>query len=304
MSVVRIAYPQDGSFPKERAGHVTMSRFGALVGCDPWATPGQVYAEKLGVDFGDRNTVPMQRGKLLEPVVAAMLAKERPDLKIWKANEYIFDPVLRCGASPDYYATDRDGRKGDIEIKTTSKRRFDRLWSDGPPVHYALQIAGTMWLDDADFGLLVALIFDEFTFEIRVFDVPRHIGAEHRIRETVEKFWRDFDAGIPPKIDYERDGALIALMYPADIEGKVVDLRGDNRMPELLAEHERLTAAIKEAETAKTVVANEIKMKIGDAESALVNGWRVTLKLQTRKAHQVKESSFRVLKPTREAKAA
>ena len=56
-----------------------------------------------------------------------MLAEARPDLEIWKANEFICDPVKRIGATPDYYARDKDGKRVVIEIKTVTKRRFDAV---------------------------------------------------------------------------------------------------------------------------------------------------------------------------------
>lgn len=293
----------DGELHPFRKRMLTSTAIPAVLGLSPWRTPGQVFAELQGIDFDFKDSVPLRRGRALEAAVAKMLAEARPDLEIWKANEFICDPVKRIGATPDYYARDKDGKRVVIEIKTVTKRRFDALWGDAPPVHYALQIAVAMMLDDAAYGLLVALVFDEFHFELVVFDVPRIIGAEKRIDETAATFWHNFDQGIPPKVDYERDGALIALMYPTEVVGKVVDLRHDNRMPELLDMKERFAAEAKALETAQKAVDNEIKMKIGDAESALVNGWRVTYKTTTRKAHEVKESTFRVLRPKREEAA-
>lgn len=301
--VVRIPFDATKGFPPERDGDLTSSVIGAAFGLDPYKTIGQVVAALRGLKADHQDSVPMRRGRALEPVVAQLLADARPDLEIWKANEYLRDPVLRLGASPDYYARTNEPKKLAIEIKTTTKRRFDQLWGDGPPVHYALQIAVAMMLDDADAGIIAALIFDEYHFELRTFDVPRHAGAEKRIVETVKNFWADFDAGIPPKVDFERDGDLIALMYPVEVEAKVIDLRADNRIQELLVIDERLSAEAKELETARKAVANEIKMKIGDAESALVNGWRVTFKTQSRKGFEVKPTSFRVLKSKREVAA-
>ena len=293
----------DGELHPLRKSLLTATRIPAVAGFSPWMTPGHVYAEMKGVEFPDKDTVPKMRGRYLESVVAKMFAEQRPDIEIWPAREFICDPVKRIGATPDYYGRDNDGKRVVVEIKTTTKRLFDKLWGDAPPINYALQIATTMMLDDADYGLIVALIFDEFHFELRGFDVPRVPAAEQRINDIASGFWRDFDAGIPPKIDYERDGALIASLYPAEVEGKVIDLRHDNRMPELLDMRERLAAEAKELDTAQKAVDNEIKMKIGDAESALVNGWRVTFKSTSRKEHTVKASSFRVLRPKREEAA-
>lgn len=293
----------DGELHPLRKQYLTGTRIPAVAGFSPWMTPGHAYAEMRGVEFPDNDSVPKRRGRYLESVVMKMFAEARPDIEIWPANEFICDPVKRIAASLDCKGRDKDGKRLVIEIKTTTMRQYDKLWGDAPPINYALQIATAMMLDDADYGLIVALIFDEFHFELRVFDVPRIPAAEKRIDDIAAAFWRDFDQGIPPKIDYERDGALIATLYPQEVEGKVIDLRHDNRMPELLELDDRLAAEAKEIDTARKAVANEIKMKVGDAESALVNGWRVTLKSTTRKAHEVKESTFRVLRTKREEAA-
>jgi predicted phage-related endonuclease len=93
-------------------------------------------------------------------------------------------------------------------------------------------------------------------------------------------------------------------MYPHHVEGKAIDLRHDNRMPELLAARDALAERIRESEADKDVIENEIKSKIGDAETAIVPGWRVSLREQHRKEHTVRASSFRVLRTAKEQEKA
>ena len=222
---------------------------------------------------------------------------------ITPAREYLRDPVLRLGATPDFYIRDERGRRGVLQAKTVSKFVFDKQWGDAPPPYIRLAKRRREHARRRRLRLIAALIVDGYHFDCRLFDVPRHKAAEERIRETVASFWRAVGAGTPPKLDYERDGALIAAMYPVEVAGKVADLRTDNRLPELLAEHERLKAAAKDADAARETIAAEIKAKVGDAESALVaDGWLVTLKTQHRKAYTVAATSYRRLLSSRRNK--
>jgi predicted phage-related endonuclease len=280
-----------------RERDITASVYAALHGAHPYKTIGGLYHQKkYGLELAPENTTAMERGRKLEQVVADYAAEQRPNLIFSKADEYLRDPALRLGATPDRYIRDERGRRGVAQLKTASKFVFDKQWSDSPPVWICLQNAVELMLADADFGLIAVLVLDNWNFECRLYDVPRHPGAEKRIVETVKKFWADVEAGVQPKIDYERDGDLIALMFPQETAGKIVDLRDDNRMPELLAERARLLKIVKDAEAEREAIDNEIKLKIGDAETALAQGWRVMFKQQTRKEHLVRAATFRVLR--------
>ena len=89
-------------------------------------------------------------------------------------------------------------------------------------------------------------------------------------------------------------------MFPAEVPRKVVDLTGDNRIGELLEQEAVLRETAKDIKKQLETAQNEIKAKIGDAEIALVNGWRVTFKTQHRTEHTVKATSFRVLRAVRD----
>src|SRR5262249_13012173 len=110
---------------------------------------------------------------------------------------------------------------------------------------------------------------------------------------TVSSFWRNVDAGIPPATDYARDNRLLALMYPKEIPGKEIDLRGDNRVPTILDERANLMATIKVLDGKKDALEAELREKIGDAEIAIVDGWKVKLKEIVMKEHVRRESRSR-----------
>jgi predicted phage-related endonuclease len=150
-------------------------------------------------------------------------------------------------------------------------------------------------LSRSDFALIAALEIKMWgPPQLHEFMVPRHAEAEQRIVNAVKKFWADIEAGIPPQPDFTRDGALIMAMHNV-AKGKMIDLTADNRLPELLAERERLKAKEaegKEAEEVRKALDAEIVSKMGDAELALTNGWRIKAKEIHRKEHIVVRSQL------------
>jgi predicted phage-related endonuclease len=244
----------------------------------------------------------IRRGRALESVVGSEVQRVRPKWKITKATNYLRDTKRRIGATPDFYIDD-DGRRGVLQTKTVASSIYKKTWLEagGMPFWVGLQCVTEMMLDDADFGVVAALVVGDFEFALHLIDVPRHAATEKRIRDAVEEFWRKVESGAPPTIDYERDGALLAAMYPHETPGKIIDLRGDNRIGELLEEHETLAASLERVKAAMESCNNEIKAKLGDAEAAVVHGWRLTFKEQHRKEYTVKATSFRVLRITKEA---
>lgn len=283
-----------------RGNDVTASVLGVLFGCHPYETLAGLAAAKRGVKLPDLDLPVQRRGRILESAVAEAVRMEKPAWRVAKMHVYLRDARARLGATPDFAVTDDSGRRGLLQAKTVGPQEFKRHWSDGvPPFWITLQCLTECMLDNADLGYVAALVVD-WTCPLHLFEVPRHAGAEQRIRERVAEFWRDVDAGKEPQIDYERDGALVAAMYPHHVEGKSVDLRHDNRMPEILAELETAKATISEAKKRCDALETEARAKIGDAETALVAGWRVSLREQFRKEHLVRASSFRVLRTARE----
>jgi hypothetical protein len=276
-----------------------------LFGVHPFQTIAGLHAEKMGLDLPGPNpeSAVIRRGNALEAVVAAEVAKLHPEWKITKNDHYYRDAHARIGATPDFLLDGDPRGLGILQTKTVGAWKFKKEWGEPeaptPPLWIILQNATEVMLADAAFGAIGVLVIGDFTFDCHVIEVPRHKATEHKIRVAVHGFWETLRAGEVPKIDYERDGDLIKLMYPTTVPGKIIDLRRDNRIIELLEIRERQAGFEKEAKFRKTEAETEIRAKLGDAEIAMVPGWQVSLKTQTRHEHVVKESTFRVLRSER-----
>jgi len=281
-----------------REGDITASVVAALFGLHPYETAMGLFAKHTGVAMPEvEDTIAMRRGRLLENAVAQAFLEEHPGWKINKAHLYARAPKLRLGCTPDFHVIDPAGKKGVLQTKTTAPHVFRRSWTeDTPPTWVTLQALTEMMLMKVELGLIAALVCDGYQFKLYTYVVPRHPAAERRIQDTVEQFWSDIAAGRAPKLDFDRDAALLPIIYPREQPGKVADLRTDNNLPVLLAEREQLKEQLAELEKRRDAIETEVKFRLQDSEAAIVQGWRLTYKLQTRKQYVVPEKSFRVLR--------
>jgi len=288
---------------ERRRKYLNASDIACTFGLHDYKTLARLVAEMRGLTSDvDPESPLIRRGHALEDDALDEIQKLRPAWHITPClNQYI-DPVARIACTPDALVINPvlEG-VGCLQIKVVADSVFRRKWPDAtPPLGYLLQVATEMMLvPNCTWSALGALVVGDFKFEAHVYPVDRNRAAEIRLRTAAAEFWQTFDRGDQPVIDFERDGALIALMFPTEVPGKIVDLSTDNLIGELLQRREILKATAKDVDTRLKATETEIKEKIGDAEAALVNGWRVTLKTQHRKEYSVAASSFRVLRTTR-----
>lgn len=282
---------------KLRKQDVTASVVAALFGQHPYESALGVYAEKTGLELPEIDNAVLRRGRLLEGAVAAAVAEERPDWEILKATEYLRDPDLRLGATPDFYIEGDPRGLGILQAKTVAPSVFKKSWREsGPPFWIALQNATEMMLEkDAVFGIVAALVVDPWKLDCHLYPIPRHPGVETKIADAVKKFWDDVAAGREPAPDYGRDAELFAALYPETTPLKTIDLTGNNMLPVILPERADLKAQAAKLEQRIKEIDTEVKFAMGDAEIATLPGFSITLKEQHRKSYTVKETSFRQL---------
>lgn len=284
---------------------ITASVAGALFGLHPRETIYGLFQQARGIAMPAPDPgmiTSRQRGLIFEDAVARVFQERHPRLRVRKSNVYLRDSARRMGATPDYFLTDTGNHhRGIMQCKTVAPFVFRKYWTaERPPTWIVLQTLVEMMLAQASFGVIAALEIDGYKFEFHEYPVERHAAAEQRIYDAVAEFWRNVELGHEPKPDYSKDGALIAAMNATVKPGTTIDLRHDNMLPELLDERARLAQEIEDRRTRKDAVDSEIKAKIGEHETALVTGWRLTCKEINKKEFTVKATSFRQLRATRE----
>lgn len=293
----------DACWDVERPTLLNASEIAAPFGAHEHKTLARLVAEKRGLASDvDPESPLIRRGHALEDDALDEIQKLRPTWRIAPNAMHYVDHARRMAAIPDAFVRDpaRDGL-GVLQIKVVSRPVFKRKWpEETPPLGYLLQLAQEMMLvPGCTWGAVGALVIGDFSYDAFVYPIERNLKAEGRLRVAAANFWQSFDGGDTPTIDFERDGDLIALMYPTEVPGKVVDLSTDNAIGELLERREMLKDTCRDIEARLKTTEAEIRAKLGDAERALVPGWNVSLKLQHRKEHLVRATSFRALRATR-----
>ena len=285
-----------------RMQDVTASDVSALFGVHPYGrTALSVWAEKSGLTEGLADNAILRRGRWGEAAVIEMLRDERPTWELRRARIYLRDASIRLGATPDAVAIDPERTGfGVVQGKTVTASIFERYWQDGPPIGIQLQTLTEAMLAGASWGVVPVLVMDANAgWEPAIFDVPRHVDAEARIRARVARFWTDLEAGLMPAVNPEFDAETVAAVWPkALVKAPPLDLAGDNALPGMLIERARLKEIVKGAETRVATLETAVKAKLREHERAVAPGWTITWKNQHRDAYTAPAADFRVLRIT------
>jgi len=303
MPVERIKITDRESWLAMRRQDVTASAVGALLGVHPYITPLQLFLEKTGQALPVEETEAMLRGTLLEPVAAELVRQRHPDWKVtYPYGEYLRDPELRIGATPDIGIVDEQGRKGLVQVKSVEASIFRAKWKgeDGeiePPLYAAAQVIVEAYLAGAEIAYVGPLVVGH-GLDMPLIEVPIHAGLLGRVKEATAKFWALVAKGEMPPADYARDGEALMRLYAAD-NGREIDLSADNHLPVILAEDETLAEEIKVRSERRKEIKAEIIAKLGEHSAARVQGWTVTAKTITRKSYSVAATSYRDVRKKR-----
>lgn len=269
---------QDAIF---RAQHVGGSEVAALFGESPWLTHFELWHRKKGTiatpefnAIGDDGSPENERiywGVRLEAAIMEA-AKERYGYT--DRNPSGDRPPLSngrgLGGHPDRRVECPKRGPGILEIKMVDWL-VRKSWGDEPPLCYLLQGNTYAGLDQATWFDIVVLVggnkLERFQYDFR----PK-LFAETEKR--VDAFWQSVHENTPPAPDYTRDGSTIAELY-ADCDGGTISLTGDNlahiAAAEFLAADAESKAAAKRREAAKA----ELMDKLGENETALLDGFVV-----------------------------
>jgi putative phage-type endonuclease len=279
-----------------RKRDITASEVAALFGKHPYKSALDLYMDKTGLN-GQNTTddTVLRRGRILEPAVAEAVKEIRPQWQITRSICYFSKPELRIGGTPDWFVMDQEENTCRIlETKTASPDIFEQQWNGTPPLAWILQTLVQMMVSDLDHASIACLV-TSFDFPVHIYDVERHKDAENAILEKVSEFWDMVKRGTPPDPDFTKDGASISKLYPR-ATAPAVDWSNDDRAFHLVDQYYDLTQAVAGLEEQKDTVAAEIKAKLGEHESALLPGWNVSWKDQTRKQCIIPEKTIRVLR--------
>jgi putative phage-type endonuclease len=268
----------------------------AVLGRSSFMGPFEVAAVKLGYESDREVTELMDWGHYVE---APMLKKFHEETGFAAGIDGMLyrssNPKLAFMQATIDGQTQVDGEVGGIECKLAFWSAD--AWDDGVPDQVQIQVQHQMAVMEWRFTYVLALLGGYRFRWSRVERDDRFIADE--LIPAERDFWERVQDGrdVVPKGAPDREYEAIRAKFPDVIAGKIFRLEGDAWIDNF--EKWRTCSSQKSImEKAAKGHRNEFMAAIGDAEFAVLDdGQKLSLKAQTRAAHQVKESSFRVLRP-------
>ena len=188
MSLRMYEYKTREKWLEARKKYIGGSDVSCILGLNPYRTNQQLYREKKGLvlpdDLSDNELVIY--GTKAEEHIRALFQLDHPELKVeyipdnsWRNSKYPF-----AAASLDGWATDENGRKGILEIKTATitSTQQARKWKDQIPDNYYCQVLFYLGITEWDYVDLRANLKYQFP------DSPLYIATKdyHIERSEVE----------------------------------------------------------------------------------------------------------------------
>lgn len=163
---------------RARSGRIGGSDAAAIIGRNPYMSNVDLWRIKTGrqqaEDISEKDFV--KYGTNAEPHLRALFALDYPDYTVHyiEHNMWLNDRYPFAHASLDGWLTDKDGRKGILEIKTTNilQSRQKEKWDHRIPDNYYCQILWYLAVTGFEFVILKAQL--KFDFGGEVYLTTRH----------------------------------------------------------------------------------------------------------------------------------
>lgn len=282
-----------------RAQHVGASEVAALFGASPYMSKFTLWHQKKGtLPTPDLDSDRVDAGNRLEPVIAQWHA-DRQGWKVQKVHRYMQHRRIKgMGTSLDYEVIDHTDGPGVLEIKNVDRIIWHQGWfnEDGeiePPLHIELQLQHQLAVSGRQWGAIGALIGGN---QPEIIIRKRHDAIIGKIEQAVAAFWQSIAEDKEPPITGSEDYATIAAIYRQAREGELVDLSDNKEALELCQILADCSAKKKHFEDQIKAAKARLLPLIGDAETAIIPGFKVSAKTISRGAYTVEATSYRDLR--------
>lgn len=271
-----------------RKGGVGASESAAILGISPWLTAYEVWANKLDMIDGGKETPSKNMGQLIEPVIAQMYAQEKK-VRLVKPDFIDIHPTYsHIRASLDYKHV---SEKCILECKNSrTPIGWGEEGSDEVPNFYWVQAQHQMMVTSIPMCDIAALIGGS---ELRVYSINQDAEFQTGLIDAINYFWKNYiETKKPPPTDWEHPSTpkLMSRLYQG-VENVTIDLGAEEarwaREIVFLKEQE------KQARAEINLLNGKLRERIGDAKLAVLpNGWEVARNQVNRGAYHVAATSY------------
>lgn len=247
----------------------------AIVGLDRYRSAFDVYAEKIGLKPEQPDNEAMRQGRDLEQYVAERFM-EATGKKVRGRNAMLQHPEYPfITANIDRWVV---GENAGFEAKTTSVLNRCKFSQGEFPPNYYVQCMHYMAVTGAEKWYLAVLVLNK---AFHVFEIQRDENEMQALIEAEKDFWENHVLKqIPPTPDgSEATSEVIKQLFPEARERAEIALFGYEDKIQLYLE---LDAKVKEFESERDKLKQELQLVMADAEIGRAQGYIVEWKNQVR----------------------
>lgn len=243
---------------------------GAVCGLNPYRTAIQVYYDKTSEEIEEIDNEAMRQGRELEEYVARRFC-EASGKKVRRANALFYDE------KNPFMLADVDrmivGENAGLECKTASPYMADQ-WKEGSiPVSYQIQCYHYMAVCGADAWYIAVLIYGR---EFKYYRIERDDEVIENLIRIEKEFWNDHVLSrVIPDPDGSKTADLAIAERFRETQGTTILLSG---FDERLRRRQELLTVMEHMETEKRQIDQELKIYLGNAETAENEHYRVSWK--------------------------
>lgn len=299
------ADPNDPAWIEARRTFIGASDAPAVLGISPWATPLDVWANKLNVGEQFAGNLSTDMGHALEDLIAREWQARNPGRFLVNSKRTVRHPDHpHIAASPDREVWEHPDERTDelVECKYVGPTTAWQ-WKRGVPVYVQAQAQMQMAVTGAARVHVCALIVD-FAPDWQTWTVERDFAVQDEIIDRLNAFWHEYVAtGQRPEDEHglwnpDQVRRRLEDMYRPPVEGNAVRL--PHELADVVAEVKRTKALIKDLERQVKAAENELRLFMVDnqATDAFIDDNQkpaVTWRTIARKGYTVEPSEYQKL---------
>lgn len=255
---------------KYRKQGIGGSDAGAVCGLNPYKTAMEVYHDKTTDEVERVDNEAMKQGRAFEEYVARRFM-EASGKKVRRSN------VIYCDEKNPFMIADVDrmivGENAGLECKTASPFMADK-WKDGRiPMSYQIQCHHYMSVCNAEAWYIAVLIYGK---EFKYYRIDRDEQIIADLIQIERSFWNEnVLKGIMPSPDGTKIADQVLAEYFGQPEKTSIPLTG---FDERLKRRQELILLMDRMDREKKQIEQELKLYLGNAESAENEHYRVSWK--------------------------
>ena len=279
--MIKLSYKDRNEWLELRKGYIGGSDAGAVAGVNPWVGPYGVWLDKTGRAMGeDKSSIVTEVGSYLEQFVADKFT-ETTGKKVQRVNFILVNEEYPWACAD----VDRRivGEDAILECKTTNSFGNAKLIRSGEyPMTWYCQMMHYLAVTGAKKAYLAVLIASR---DFQIFELERDEAEIKALMDMEFNFWQHVKDDTQPTPNASDADAVAEDFQGETIKDTPLDMTAETS---LLQQYAQATEELDDVQKRVNDLKTQICAAMGDYETGLASGFRVTWTPQTRKTFDAK----------------